>query len=304
MIALDFENIEDLKRLHSDAVVDYVTTKLSSEDIAVLYRCITALPHIGHYPNEWEGKDTSWLNRFILADLDTLKDWVENYADKLKFDTFKKLYKTKFSNGKDKYVDSANTYNSYTLFDRMGIKVCPYCEDEYIEEVTIDDKSRRTMEFDHFYPKGEKDYPGLAMCFYNLIPSCIKCNRLKMANPISANPYFPGIENLTRLYPDLPVGINFESITETECRVGFHAQGDMILNEKNLALEQRYEQHKAEAYQLLSKKQRYPKEKIEEMERAGFGTYATIIVDLFGKPRSEAKGKELHTKMKEDLIGY
>lgn len=304
MIALDFENIEELKKLHSDAVIDYVTTKLSSGNIAILYRNITALPHIGHYPNEWDRKDTSWLNRFILADLDTLKDWAKNHADKLRFDTFKKLYETKFSKGKTTYVDSANTYNSYTLFNRMGIKVCPYCEDEHLEEVVINGKSRRTMEFDHFYPKGEKEYPGLAMCFYNLIPSGIECNRLKMANPIGANPYSPYIETLTRLYPDLPVGINFESITETECKLCFHAQGDMILNGKNLALEQRYEQYKAEVYQLLGKKQRYPKEKIEEMVRAGFGTYATIIVDLFGKPRSEAKGKELHTKMKEDLIGY
>lgn len=304
MIALDFENIDNLKKLHSEAVIDYVTTKLSKEDITVLYRRITSLPHIGAYPNKWDGKNTSWLRCFILADLNTLKDWVMNHADKLRFDTFKKLYKTKFSNGKDKYVDSGNTYNSYTLFNKMGIKVCPYCEDEYIEEVVIDGKTKRTMEFDHFYPKGDKEYPGLAMCFYNLIPSCIKCNRLKMAQPISANPYFPDIESLTQLYPDLPIGINFESVTEDECKICFHARGDMVLNVKNLALEQRYEQHKAEVYQLLSKKQRYPKEKIEEMERAGFVTSATLVVDLFGKPRSIAKGKELHTKMKADLIGY
>lgn len=78
----------------------------------------------------------------------------------------------------------------------------------------------------------------------------------------------------------------------------------MILNVKNLALEQRYEQHKMEVYLLLSKKQRYPLEKLEEMERSGFGTIETLTVDLFGKPRKEAKGKELRTKMKEDLIGY
>lgn len=304
MIALDFDNIDELKKLHSDAVVDYVKEKIPQKEISALYQQIRLLPHIGMYPAKWDKKDYSWLEHFILADLDTLKDWVENHADKLRFDTFKKLYKTKFSNGKEIYVDSANTYNSYTLFNKMGIKVCPYCEDEYIEEVVIEGRSKRTMEFDHFYPKGDKEYPGLAMCFYNLIPSCIKCNRLKMTNPINANPYSPNIESLIRLYPDLPVGINFESVTESQCRISFHAQGDMILNVKNLALEQRYEQHKMEVYLLLSKKQRYPLEKLEEMERSGFGTIETLTVDLFGKPRKEAKGKELRTKMKEDLIGY
>lgn len=304
MIALDFDNIDELKKLHSDAVIDYVKTKLSLKNIAALYQQIRLLPNIGLYPTKWDKKDYSWLKKFILADLNTLKDWVENHADKLKFDTFKKLYKTKFSNGKETYVDSENTYNSYTLFNKMGIKVCPYCEDEYIEEVVIDGRSKRTMEFDHFYPKGEDKYPGLAMCFYNLIPSCIKCNKLKMTNPISANPYSPNIESLTRLYPDLPVGINFETVTESECRISFHAQGDMILNVKNLALEQRYEQHKADVFQLLSKKQRYPLEKLKEMERSGFGTVERLTVDLFGKPRNKARGKELRTKMKEDLIGY
>lgn len=304
MIALDFENIEELKQIHSDAVVDYVMTKLPERDIIALYQRIRALPHIGTYPIKWDGKDISWIKHFILADLDILKDWVENHADKLRFGTFKKLYKDKFSNGENMFVDSAKTYNAYTLFDKMGIKVCPYCEDEFIEKVTIGEKFKRTMEFDHFYPKGENEYPGLAMCFYNLIPSCIKCNRLKMTNRISANPYSPDIENLTRLYPDLQVGINFESITESECVISFHAQGDMMLNVENLALELRYKQHKTEVFQLLSKKQRYPLEKLEEMKRSGFGTIETLIVDLFGNPRREAKGKELHTKMKEDLIGY
>lgn len=36
----------------------------------------------------------------------------------------------------------------------------------------------------------------------------------------------------------------------------------------------------------------------------GLGTIEGLRLSLFGKPRSEASGTELHTKMKEDLIGY
>ena len=55
---------------------------------------------------------------------------------------------------------------------------------------------------------------------------------------------------------------------------------------------------------LLRKKQQYPDEKLEELERLGFGKIKQLKQDLFGLPRYMAKGKELHTKMKEDLIGY
>ena len=45
-------------------------------------------------------------------------------------------------------------------------------------------------------------------------------------------------------------------------------------------------------------------EKLAEMERMGFGAVEELKRSFCGKPRSEALGTELHTKMKEDLIGY
>jgi hypothetical protein len=92
----------------------------------------------------------------------------------------------------------------------MNIKVCPYCEHEFLDIVTVKfgTQIKRTIEFDHFYPKGDDEYPGLAMCYYNLIPSCKPCNQLKMINPVAANPYHPSIEKMTYLFPDLPLGIN------------------------------------------------------------------------------------------------
>lgn len=49
----------------------------------------------------------------------------------------------------------------------MNLKVCPYCEHEFLDvvEVTQGTQTKRTMEFDHFYPKGSDEYPALAMCF-------------------------------------------------------------------------------------------------------------------------------------------
>lgn len=56
-----------------------------------------------------------------------------------------------------------------------SIKVCPYCNRNYISVYGKDSSKGRTrMKFDHYYDKAT--YPYLALSFYNLIPSCNVCN--------------------------------------------------------------------------------------------------------------------------------
>ena len=300
MITLSFPHIDNLKQVHYAAVLDYVTHSLSADKRHDLYLHITQLPGFNHYAES----DYGWLKSFILADTATLREWTNNHANKLRFNHLKDLYLHRFSNGADSFVDTGKSYNAYTLFDAMDIHVCPYCEHEFLDEVDINGKRKRTLEFDHFYPKGDNQFPGLAMCFFNLIPSCIPCNKLKLTNPIAANPYDADIESLTYLYPDIAPGANMEALSDDDCAINFHPSGDMILNEKNLALEQRYYPLRSKAHDLLRKKQQHPDEQLEEMERMGFGTKEQLRHDFFGDPRSLALGKQLHTKMKHDLIGY
>lgn len=48
-----------------------------------------------------------------------------------------------------------------------------------------------TAQLDHFFPKSE--YPILALCFYNLVPSCPSCNKLKLDDMEEmASPYKVG----------------------------------------------------------------------------------------------------------------
>ena len=112
------------------------------------------------------------------------------------------------------------------------------------------------------------------------------------------------IESLTCLYPDLPVGVNMENVKEEDCKVKFHAKGDMIINEKTLALEQRYESTAPYVHSLLRKKQLYSEEKIAEIAAMMEISPQQFKYDLFGNPRVQAKGKEPLTKMKYDLIGW
>jgi len=218
----------------------------------------------------------------------------------------KKVYLNRFSNGISNYVDRNETYNAYTLFEKMNLKVCPYCEHELLDivEVMHGKQIKRTLEFDHFYPKGTDEYPGLAMCFYNLVPSCKVCNQLKLTNPVAANPYESDIENLSYFYSNLPIGVNYDAVPEADFSIKMHTEGNMMINQDTLGLEQRYQSLNYTAYQLLKNRQNFPDEKLAEMERMGLGTIEGLRLSLFGKPRSEASGTELHTKMKEDLIGY
>ena len=294
--------------MHFEAVRSYVAEIMSKEKRKDFFTHVIELSGFEAYDKNYDYiNDTfDWLRSFILADCDTLACWVANQAEKLKFNYMKRLYLGRFSKSSNDYVDKESTYNAYTLFNAMNIKVCPYCEHEFLDvvKVGLSLQTKRTIEFDHFYPKGDNEYPGLAMCFYNLIPSCKPCNQLKMTNPLAANPYSPDIEKLTNLYPNLPIGVIMDNLTEIDCKVKINPVGKMIINERTLALEQRYESQTATAYQLLKSKQNFNDDKLKELERLGFETVDQLRRTIFGKPLKEARGFELHTKMKYDLIGY
>lgn len=81
------------------------------------------------------------------------------------YDEFKKftVYYDKFS---------AKGINGW-IIEKTEMKVCPYCNISY----TYNRGNTVTAQLDHFFPKSE--YPIFALCFYNLIPSCPSCNKIK-----------------------------------------------------------------------------------------------------------------------------
>lgn len=68
-----------------------------------------------------------------------------------------------------------NKWNRHEFITRLGIKVCPYCNRQYItsyeDGIGVD---MTTADADHYYPKAE--YPILQMNIFNLVPSCSVCN--------------------------------------------------------------------------------------------------------------------------------
>lgn len=242
------------------------------------------------------------LRSFILADVKTMREWVQKEADRLKFKELKDIYSGYFSNGEDKYV--FEDYNAFKLLELLDISVCPYCEDEKLDVVmNAVGKRRRTSEIDHFFDKGT--YPALAMNFYNLIPSGQTCNGLKLQQAAGSNPYEADIEEKTFIYPDIPAGINIESLKEEDVMLSLHATGGMERNDEVFALTQRYQRMNHEAYRLLGNAQKYPPEKIKELVDMGiFASEEELIENLFGPVNVEVRKKSLHQKMLRDITGY
>lgn len=60
---------------------------------------------------------------------------------------------------------------------RLGIKACVYCNAQYATTSTIKGEMAATYDLDHFYPKSH--HPFLCTSFFNLVPVCARCNRVK-----------------------------------------------------------------------------------------------------------------------------
>lgn len=257
---------------HTNAVVSFVSKKNQ------VYRrkLFDKINNIMEYQKTFDEADVendyAWLEKFISADIETIKNIVElkektGSKEKLEFDEFEKIYTNYFSNGANKFVDAASKYNAYAFAENIDLNVCPYCDEETLSIVNKDGK-RRTFDIDHFFPKSK--YPAFAMCFFNLVPSGKSCNDLKLENKIGKSPYEDDIEDCTWLAVDSPNITEIYNALPEDCKIVFRPQSGMQKNIQVFGLEDRYKNHKEYALGLLRKKHDFPEEKITEMVNAGF----------------------------------
>lgn len=112
----------------------------------------------------------------MSAGLDTLKTIKKSMDDGLftAMDDAMKKYIIKTIYGSVDHKDFIELFDS---------RVCPYCNRNYIGYRRV----KVIYELDHFFSKDE--YPLLAACFYNLVPSCGSCNRIKSTQEYTYSPY-------------------------------------------------------------------------------------------------------------------
>lgn len=150
-------------------------------------------------------------------------------------------------NGFMKEKDESHGKKGYWLMKELNVKVCPYCNRNYT--ITIHTKNIQVRpEYDHFYP--EANYPSLILSFYNLVPSCPQCNRLKRTQELDVNPWI-GYSTIKR--PTFRVDTSEEDFPESPKLIII----DENENIRKLGIKELYNEHTDYVKDILNKIQAY-----------------------------------------------
>lgn len=181
------------------------------------------------------------------------------------------LYSAYFANSSKYLIDTE--YNAAKLVQKLGIIVCPYCNRNFINNVTYSNRGlKRTSQMDHYYSK--EKYPFLGMSFYNLVPSCPSCNHIKGNKRIYFSPYDKRFKSSELL--------NFNFTIKSVDFIQDASQLDITLTALNkrissnintLKLDSQYEIHRDLVQELFKKRLMYTKTKLDEIQRDFNGLY-------------------------------
>jgi len=167
---------------------------------------------------------------------------------------------TKSTNGKK--------WNRHEFIMRLGVKVCPYCNRQYITSYEGEaDDMKTTADADHYYPKAE--YPILQMNIFNLIPSCSVCNsRMKGKN--KKKHLYPYVDSSDSLIFEIPIEIGervSKILIDTKGIERAEASVDVF------KLDKVYQAHLAEASEIKERATEY----FELDEKAYEATYGLKV---------------------------
>lgn len=123
-------------------------------------------------------KQKSEIENSIKPIVDFLKKTIKKKKKQDDYCTLKDII-NKIFNYDSFSSDKDTSWSRHKLLYQMNIDSCPYCNMNYINNYTKDEKVKTTADLDHFLCKDK--YPYLALSLYNFIPSCTICNsRLKI----------------------------------------------------------------------------------------------------------------------------
>lgn len=205
------------------------------------------------------------------------------------------------------------SWNAYHFLFKLGLKVCPYCNRQYITPIVTENGKMRA-DLDHFFAKSL--YPYLSISIYNLVPSCKLCNSsLKGAQNFTydknLNPYERGMENILRFdyipksydsfYGQDEVEMKIRSMKNTDYELIKKAQN----NTKIFNLEQVYQYHTDIVKKILLKRRIYSDSYIKQLVTEYndiFKQESEVVRLIIGNiPEEEVKNTPL-AKMKNDVI--
>jgi len=206
------------------------------------------------------------LEKLILADYKYILKLVD-YINKNKKRT--KLTK----NNKDIFLTLYSRLKNTDFIKDLGIKVCPYCNRNYIFNFTKSKKQEATAQLDHFFDK--KTYPYLAVSLYNLVPSCSTCNQRKSTK--QEDIFYPYEESFNDSVKFTVKGIktrdelrkeDLDFFDESRIELDFDIKKDKSKVEKHIEIfniENLYNEHKDIVTELLQTRVIYSDDYIDNL---------------------------------------
>ncbi len=296
MIKIHNEHLEKLAQNHYEAIVNYMGEKKVKKwdeqikkDFSENYsfkKLLLAPPH--------ELKTMKTLFHGERKDYKLFKSYysyLNSYKD-VKF----YLFGAEASDSEVKRID----YNAYKLVKDLNISTCPYCNRNTVYNLNKSDG--RTSEIDHFYPK--ENYPYFAISFYNLIPSCKVCNKIKLEEEVSINPYEEDFkEAIFRL--KVKESKFYHSINGFELE--FKSDNEEIQKQIDIfKLDDLYQNHKDIVLELIQKEAIYNESYLDELMTQYEGTLFKNREDLQrlisgGYISDEEIGKRPLSKLIKDI---
>lgn len=154
---------------------------------------------------------------------------------------------------------------------KLGIKACAYCNAQYATTV-LEGKSFAAYDLDHSMPKSR--YPFLSTSFFNLIPVCAHCNRVKSDKKLSFNLYTSNKGELRPLRFSLdPKSVIHYMLTHEDHGLDIRLKANYPLEEAEimkfvgeLGIDALYNAHKDEAANVIWKAKIYNKSFREQLK--------------------------------------
>ncbi len=231
----------------------------------------------------------------VQADYDTLCDIVQKYAGRMppmpdqdKIFMKKYLYNQRFSIIRREFCN------------KLDVKVCPYCNRNFVNSA-----SNRTMcDLDHFFDK--KEYPVMAVSFYNLVPVCHSCNHAKGKKKILYSPHNKKYSTDDLLTFEYYIkGIDFLADEE---QIGIEIMDDTVIrdNIEKLKLREVYQVHTDLVQECIKKAIVFHPDYLSYLYRTYgelFETEEELYRIVYGNYREEVSyGKRPLSKLTSDIM--
>jgi len=217
-------------------------------------------------------------------------------------------------NQKDYFLTLYSRLDKPWFINELDIKVCPYCNRNYIFNFLKSNKKNATAQLDHFFDKGT--YLYLAVSMYNLVPSCSTCNQRKSTKKVDIfYPYLESFNESVKFQYDGIKSLKYFTNQKLDFfedeRVMFHLKPIKNINKvkKHIEvfnLENLYAEHKDIVSELLQKRVIYSDSYIDELFDQYEGTLFKNREDLLrlitcGYISDEEIGKRPLSKLIKDI---